>query len=62
MHHLIECALRNHLLILVQGVPVLAAGNNSYGRLPVDVFPDVIPTLVQVFAEMEGLASGIIVG
>jgi hypothetical protein len=56
MRQLIEFALRSRLLMVVLGVLVLAAGYYSYSRLPVDAFPDVTPTLVQVFAETEGLA------
>ena len=56
MRHLIQFALRSPLLMLALGVLVLAAGYYSYGRLPVDAFPDVTPALVQVFTETEGLA------
>ena len=34
----------------------MAGGYWSYKRLPIDAFPDVSPTLVQVFTETEGLA------
>jgi cobalt-zinc-cadmium resistance protein CzcA len=56
VRHLIQFALRSPLLMLALGVLVLAAGYYSYGRLPVDAFPDVTPALVQVFTETEGLA------
>lgn len=56
MENLLSFVLRNRLLMVVLGVLVLAAGIQSYRRLPVDAFPDVTPTLVQVFTETEGLA------
>jgi cobalt-zinc-cadmium resistance protein CzcA len=56
MQRLIQFVLLNRLLIVVLGVLVLAAGIYNYRLLPVDAFPDVTPTLVQVFTETEGLA------
>src|SRR3990172_7233605 len=56
MQRLIQFVLLNRLLIVVMGVLVLAAGIYNYRRLPVDAFPDVTPSLVQVFTETEGLA------
>lgn len=56
MHAFIERILGQRLLILLFGVAVFAAGYQSYRDLPVDAFPDVTPTLVQVFTETEGLA------
>jgi cobalt-zinc-cadmium resistance protein CzcA len=56
MHTFLEAILRQRLLICILAVGVLAAGLQSYRNLPVDAFPDVSPTLVQVFTETEGLA------
>jgi heavy metal efflux system protein len=56
MHTFLEAVLRQRLLICILAVGVLAAGFQSYRNLPVDAFPDVSPTLVQVFTETEGLA------
>src|SRR3972149_4942890 len=56
MQRLIQFVLLNRLLIVVLGVLVLAAGTYNYRLLPVDAFPDVTPSLVQVFTETEGLA------
>ncbi|MGH7825400.1 MAG: efflux RND transporter permease subunit [Candidatus Binatia bacterium] len=56
MQQLIQFALRSRLLIIILGILVLAGGYYSYRQLPVDAFPDVTPTLVQVFTETEGLA------
>ena len=56
INRLIDYSLHNRLLIAVLLVLVVAAGWWSYGRLPVDAFPDVSPNLVQVFTVTEGLA------
>ncbi|HEY7585925.1 MAG TPA: CusA/CzcA family heavy metal efflux RND transporter [Candidatus Deferrimicrobiaceae bacterium] len=56
MEKIIPFALRNRLLMAVLGTLVLAGGVYSYRQLPVDAFPDVTPTLVQVFTETSGLA------
>lgn len=56
MHTFIETLLRQRLLIIVLALGVVTAGLITYRDLPVDAFPDVSPTLVQVFTETEGLA------
>jgi cobalt-zinc-cadmium resistance protein CzcA len=56
MEKIIPFVFRNRLLMLVLGALVLAGGVYSYRQLPVDAFPDVTPTLVQVFTETAGLA------
>lgn len=53
---LIKSILHNQLLIIAIGVLILAAGFYSYKQLPIEAFPDVSPSLVQVFTETEGLA------
>ena len=56
MRQFVEIILHQRLLVLLFSVAVLVAGFQSYRNLPVDAFPDVTPTLVQVFTETEGLA------
>ncbi len=56
MNKLIQFVLRNRLLMLVLGLLVFAGGYYSYLQLPIDAFPDVSPSLVQVFTVTEGLA------
>ena len=56
MQKIIQFALKSRLLVLVLGVLVVAAGWWTYQRLPIDAFPDVSPSLVQVFTVTEGLA------
>jgi cobalt-zinc-cadmium resistance protein CzcA len=56
MNRLVDFALQNRMLMFVVGVVVVSAGYWSYRALPVDAFPDVSPSLVQVFTETQGLA------
>ncbi len=56
IERLIRATLNARMLVLFVGVMVMAAGVYSYGKLPVDAFPDVSPNLVQVFTVTEGLA------
>jgi cobalt-zinc-cadmium resistance protein CzcA len=56
MQKILSFVLRNRLLMVVLGTLVLAGGIYCYRQLPVDAFPDVTPTLVQVFTETAGLA------
>lgn len=56
MNRIIDFSLKNRLLILVLGIIIMAAGYLSYKQLPIDAFPDVSPSLVQVFTTTEGLA------
>lgn len=56
MQNSIDFVLKNRLMMLVLGIVVIAAGFYSYQKLPIDAFPDVSPSLVQVFTVTEGLA------
>ncbi|NOZ48281.1 MAG: efflux RND transporter permease subunit [Chlorobi bacterium] len=56
MNKLIDITLKNGLLVVVLGVLIMATGYFSYKQLPIDAFPDVSPSLVQVFTLTEGLA------
>ncbi len=56
MRRLIDGVLENRLVIGILAFLILAGGIVTYNRLPVDAFPDVSPSLVQVFTETEGLA------
>ena len=56
MRNIIQYVLRSRVLILSLAVLIMAAGWYSYRQLPVDAFPDVSPSLVQVFTVTEGLA------
>ncbi len=56
MQHYIEIVLRSRLLMIILCAIVIGAGYYSYRSLQVDAFPDVTPSMVQVFAVTEGLA------
>jgi heavy metal efflux system protein len=56
MKKIIDFVLNNRLMILVLGVIIMVGGIFSYRQLPIDAFPDVSPSLVQVFTITEGLA------
>lgn len=56
MKNIINFVLKNRLLIIVLGVFIMAGGYFSFKQLPIDAFPDVSPTLVQVFTTTDGLA------
>lgn len=56
MHTVLDGLLRQRFLICVLALGVLVGGVQAYRDLPVDAFPDVSPTLVQIFTETEGLA------
>jgi len=56
MKKLIQFVLQNRLLVMAFFAVILGAGYSSYKQLPIDAFPDVSPSLVQVFTQTEGLA------
>lgn len=56
MEKIINFSLKNALLMIVLAIIIVFFGFYSYKALPVDAFPDVTPSLVQVFTETEGLA------
>ena len=56
MKQLIIGVLGQRLLVVTLVVLTMAAGFISYRTLPVDAFPDVSPSLVQVFTVTDGLA------
>ena len=51
-----QIAIRNRLVMVVSALLIMGAGIWTYPRLPIDAFPDVSPSLVQVFTVTEGLA------
>jgi cobalt-zinc-cadmium resistance protein CzcA len=56
MQAIIRFALDNRLLVIVVSLAILIGGYAAYRELPVDAYPDISPSLVQVFVETEGLA------
>ncbi len=53
---IIDFSLKNRLLIVIAFIVICVFGKYSYDKLPIDAFPDVTPSLVQVFTTTEGLA------
>ena len=53
---LIQFSLKHKLLVILVFVGVCVAGVLCLLQLPIDAFPDISPNLVQVFAELEGMA------
>lgn len=53
---IIKSSLSSMLLVLALAALVMTAGYYSYQQLPIDAFPDVSPSLVQVFTTTGGLA------
>ncbi|VGO15873.1 Cobalt-zinc-cadmium resistance protein CzcA [Pontiella desulfatans] len=54
--NIIHIGLRHKLLAFIIAVSVCALGVYSLSRLSIDAFPDISPNLVQVFAEVDGMA------
>ena len=57
IEQVIKFSFKYKLLVLLLFVGVCVAGLYSFGCMPIDAFPDVSPKLVQVFAEVEGMAA-----
>ncbi|MHC4285814.1 MAG: efflux RND transporter permease subunit, partial [Planctomycetota bacterium] len=54
---IIQFLIKHKLLVLLGVVGISVAGVFSLSQLPIDAFPDISPNLVQVFAELEGMAA-----
>ena len=54
---IISIALRHKLFVFLVTITVCIGGVLCLKRLPIDAFPDISPNLVQVFAEIEGMAA-----
>ena len=53
---ILEFSLKNRLLTVLLAIAVIGGGALSLKQLPIDAFPDVSPTLVQVITVTPGLA------
>ncbi len=56
MQSIIRFVLKSRLLIISLALLIMGLGYVSYNNLTLDAFPDVSPSLVQVFTVTEGLA------
>ena len=54
---LIDFSLKHKLLIVLAFIGISSAGVFSLSKLQIDAFPDISPNMVQVFAELEGMAA-----
>src|SRR5512146_3217494 len=57
IRYLVDFALRNKLLVLSFGLLLLAWGAYSFHTLPVEAYPDVADTWVQVITQWPGHAA-----
>ena len=53
---ILDFSLRHRLLVIAATIAVAAAGALSFRHLPIDVFPDPSPPLVQIYTEADGMA------
>jgi len=56
IERIIHIGLKHKLLAFMATVAVCTLGVFSLSRLSIDAFPDISPNLVQVFAEVDGMA------
>ena len=54
MNKITNFVLQNRMMTLFIGALLVTFGYFSYTKLPIDAFPDVSPSLVQVFTVTEG--------
>ncbi len=54
---LVQFSLKYKLLMVILFLTICSAGVFSFTRISIDAFPDISPNLVQVFAEVEGMAA-----
>ncbi|MFO7936855.1 MAG: CusA/CzcA family heavy metal efflux RND transporter [Kiritimatiellia bacterium] len=57
IEYLIHIGLRHKLLSFALTITVAVLGVFSISRMSIDAFPDISPNLVQVFAEVDGMAA-----
>jgi cobalt-zinc-cadmium resistance protein CzcA len=56
MENFFKFILKHQLLMFILAALIMAGGVYSYGKIPINAFPDVSPNLAQVFTQTEGLA------
>lgn len=56
IERILSFSLTNRLLVIILAVGVIGGGIFALARLPIDAFPDVSPTLVQIVTDAPGLA------
>ncbi len=57
IHRIVEFALRQRVVILVAAFVLVALGINAFYRLPIEAYPDVADTWVQIITQWPGHAA-----
>jgi cobalt-zinc-cadmium resistance protein CzcA len=57
IHHIVQFALRQKLLILLMVVFIVAGGAISFHHMPVDAYPDLSPPMVEIITQWPGHAA-----
>lgn len=57
IHHIVQFALRQRLLILLMVVFIIVGGTISFHHMPVDAYPDLAPPMVEVITQWPGHAA-----
>ena len=57
IHHVVQFALRQRLLILLLVVFIAVGGAISFQHMPVDAYPDLSPPMVEVITQWPGHAA-----
>src|ERR1700760_3242494 len=57
IHHVVQFALRQRLLVLLLTVFIVIGGVISFDHMPVDAYPDLSPPMVEVITQWPGHAA-----
>lgn len=57
IHHIVQFALRQRLLILLMVAFIAVGGAISYQHMPVDAYPDLSPPMVEIITQWPGHAA-----
>jgi cobalt-zinc-cadmium resistance protein CzcA len=57
IHHVVQFALRQRLLILMMVAFIAIGGTISYQHMPVDAYPDLSPPMVEIITQWPGHAA-----
>ncbi len=57
IHHVVQFALRQRLLVLLLIVFIVVGGAISFHHMPVDAYPDLSPPMVEVITQWPGHAA-----
>ncbi|MGH9597571.1 MAG: efflux RND transporter permease subunit, partial [Edaphobacter sp.] len=57
IHHVVQFALRQRLLILLMVAFIAIGGAISYQHMPVDAYPDLAPPMVEIITQWPGHAA-----